>query len=511
MADKTSRESDGNLVNVGNFDDTSANVNRNNPDNRNDNLGVSFSRSVPRLRGGVFRTLDPSAGHLADLDDLFRERREPGIVDALRFICEPQMGREHLERNVRFVQYQKPRCALLALREIERLNQIENGCFDSRAERVPRWLRKLQYSTVRGKIQLIHLMKNNRFSESVGSGGHVDLFERIISKENIFAAWREFQRGKMRKEDVLAFSEHFEEHLLCLHADLVNGRYKHGPYTRFLIHDPKLRNIAKASVRDRVLHHAICRIITPSFDKAFVFDAYSSRKTKGVHRAIERFQSLAQKLSRNNTQTVWALKCDVRKFFDSVGHNRLLELCARRVRDDKVMALLTDILGSFETRPDNGIPLGNLTSQLFANIYLDRLDQYVKRELRVKNYLRYTDDFVLLSRDREELERVLPLMRVFLSRDLGLELHPTKVFFRKWHQGVDFLGYGHFPHYRVLRTKTKKRMIRKLRNQREKFEAGTIDEDGLRQTVASYLGILSHSRNRKLAKQIRRDFLPSVK
>jgi len=511
MAGKTSRESDGNLVNVGNFDDTGANVNRNNPDNRNDNLGVSFSRSVPRLRGGVFRTLDPSAGHLADLDDLLGQRCESGIVNALRFVRESQMGREHLGLYIRLVEYEKPRCALFALCEIKRFNQIENGRLDSRAERVPRRLWELQHSIVRGKIQLIHLMKNNRLGKSIGiNGGHDNLFEQIISKENIFAAWREFQKGKMGKEDVLNFAEHFEEHLLLLHADLVAGRYKHGPYTRFLICDPKQRNIAKASVRDRVLHHAICRVITPNFDRAFVFDAYSSRKTKGVHRAIERFQHLAQKLSRNNTQTVWALKCDVRKFFDSVGHDRLLGLCAKRVRDDKVMALLADILGSFETKLDNGIPLGNLTSQLFANIYLDRLDQYVKRELRVKNYLRYTDDFVLLSRDRSELERVLPLIRDFLLQDLGLDLHPTKVFFRKWHQGVDFLGYGHFPHYRVLRTKTKKRMIRKLRNQREEFEAGAVDEDGLRQTIASYLGVLSHSRNRGLAKQIRLDFLPNA-
>ena len=145
---------------------------------------------------------------------------------------------------------------------------------------------------------------------------------------------------------------------------------------------------------------------------------------------------------------------------------------------------------------------------MFANIYLDRLDQYVKRELRVKNYLRYTDDFLLLSRDRKELEDILPLIRDFLLRDLDLDLHPTKVSFRKWHQGVDFLGYVHFPHHRVLRTKTKKRMIRKLRFRKEDFEAGDIDEDGLRQTVASYLGVLSHSRNRGLAKQIRRDFLP---
>ena len=152
MVDKTSRDSDGNLVNVGNFDDAGANVNRNNPDNQSDNLGVSFSRSVPRLQGGVFRTLDPSAGHLADLDDLFGERCESGVIDALRFVCEPQMGRKHLERYIRFVKYQKPRCTLLALREIERLNQIENGRFDSCAERVSRRLREFQYSVMRGKI-----------------------------------------------------------------------------------------------------------------------------------------------------------------------------------------------------------------------------------------------------------------------------------------------------------------------------------------------------------------------
>lgn len=338
---------------------------------------------------------------------------------------------------------------------------------------------------------------------------HGSVFEHIISKENIFAAWREFQKGKMGKQDVLVFAEHFEERLLLLCNDLASGQYRHGTYTRFLVHDPKQRKIAKASVRDRVLHHAICRIIAPDFDRAFAFDSYSSRKTKGVHKAIERFKRLAARLSRNNTQTVWVLKCDIRKFFESVGHKRLLELCTKRIRAPRVIALLKNILDSFEAKPGKGIPLGNLTSQLFANIYLDRLDQYVKRELRVKNYLRYTDDFLLLSRDRNELERILPLIREFILRDLDLDLHPTKVSFRKWHQGVDFLGYVHFPHHRVLRTKTKKRMIRKLRLRKEDFETGYIDQDGLRQTVASYLGVLSHSRNRGLEKQIRKDFLPN--
>lgn len=355
-------------------------------------------------------------------------------------------------------------------------------------------------------------MKNNRFDKHGSAGGgviHGSIFESIISKENIFAAWREFQKGKMGKQDVLAFAEHFEAHLLDLHGDLTNGTYRHGGYTRFLVHDPKQRSIAKASVRDRVLHHAICRIITPLFDTAFVFDSYASRKTKGVHRAIERLKGLAGTLSQNNTQTVWALKCDVRKFFESVGHTRLIELCRRRIRDDRTLALLTEIIDSFETTLGKGIPLGNLTSQLFANIYLDRLDQYVKRELRIKNYLRYTDDFLLLSRDRKELECALPLIRDFLLHDLNLDLHSLKVFFCKWHQGVDFLGYVHFPHHRVIRTTTKKRIFRKLRKRREEFRAGEIEEDGLRQTVASFLGVLSHSRNRGLAKRIRWDFLPS--
>ena len=145
------------------------------------------------------------------------------------------------------------------------------------------------------------------------------------------------------------------------------------------------------------------------------------------------------------------------------------------------------------------------------NILSLHIDQYVKRELRIKNYLRYTDDFVLLSRNRDELEHALPLIRDFLLHDLGLDLHPDKVFFRKWHQGIDFLGYVHFPHHRVLRTKTKKRMFRKLEKRQVEFKTGVVeDDDGLRQTVASYLGVLSHSRNRGLAKRIRRDFLPSV-
>ncbi|MGH2613300.1 MAG: reverse transcriptase domain-containing protein, partial [Rhabdochlamydiaceae bacterium] len=331
---------------------------------------------------------------------------------------------------------------------------------------------------------------------------HSGLFEQIIAKENLFAAWREFQVGKMRKTDVAAFAEKFEYHLVDLYHDLEGSSYRHGAYTRFTIQDPKFRKIAKASVRDRVLHHAICRILMPIYDKKFIFDSYSSRKEKGTHRATERFQRFAWRLSRNNTRPVWILKCDIRKFFESVDHNILLDLCRTTVDDERVLSLLANIIRSFSAQSGCGIPLGNLTSQLFANVYLNELDQYVKRELRCKNYIRYTDDFVLLSSSRAELENMLPRIRTFLQEELHLELHPHKVEFRRWHQGVDFLGYNLFPHFQIVRTKTKRRIMRKLQQRLGDAREGKIEMENFNQIKQSYLGVLSHGRSKGLRRSI---------
>lgn len=338
-------------------------------------------------------------------------------------------------------------------------------------------------------------MKDNRLRKSVG-GRHSGVFDRIISPSNLFAAWREFKNGKTNKKDVLAFAEHAEEHLVALHADLVSSRYAHGPYSRFFVHDPKQRPIAKASVRDRVLHHAICRILGPIFDKRFIFDSYASRKAKGTYAANERLREFARKLSRNNTRTVWFLKCDIRKFFDSVDHGILLELCGVRIVEKSTLNLLRMIVSSFETRLGKGIPLGNLTSQLFANIYLDQLDQFVKRELRCKYYIRYTDDFLLLSLRKSELEEILCRIRIFLMERLRVQVHDHKVFITTWHQGIDFLGWIHFPYRRVLRTSTKHRMIRKI-----------IAKNASRDTVQSYLGLLSHGNSHKIRRSILDDIL----
>lgn len=325
-----------------------------------------------------------------------------------------------------------------------------------------------------------------------GLSGHDFLFEKIIAPENIFAAWREFRKGKMKKSDVLAFAEKVEENLFCLISDLENGQYAHGQYIRFIVCDPKRREIAKAPVRDRVLHHAIYRVLTSMYDQSFIFDSYSSRKEKGTHRAVKRFRKFAQKISQNHTKNVWVLQADIRKFFDSVDHAVLLSLLRKKIKDEKIIELLDIIIRSYEKSIGKGIPLGNLTSQIFSNIYLDALDRFVKRELRVKYYLRYADDFVIINRSKEYLGDLIGKIENYLWENLDLRLHPKKVKIEKWGRGIDFLGYVSFPHHFVLRTKTKKRMLKKIKMGAENWKNKKISRDSFNCTVQSCLGILRH-------------------
>ncbi len=303
---------------------------------------------------------------------------------------------------------------------------------------------------------------------------------------NLFTAWREFKRGKLKKQDVLAATDNLEDDIFLLHQDLFGGVYRHGPYHSFVLCDPKKRHIHKALVRDRLLHHAIHRTLEPIFEPTFIYDSYASRGDKGLHKALKRLNQMAWKLSQNNTKTVWGLKYDVKKFFDSIDHFILFDLLRKKIKDNHALDLIVHVIKSFEKTSGKGLPLGNLTSQLFANIYLDHLDQFVKRNLRVKNYIRYVDDFVILSNDKQYLEKVLLIIRSFLKHDLLLELHQRKVIFRKWHQGIDFLGYVLFPHHQILRTKTKNRMFRKINNESRQ----------------SYFGLLKHCRGRKIKKEL---------
>ncbi len=260
------------------------------------------------------------------------------------------------------------------------------------------------------------------------------LFEQICSIENIFAAWARFSEGKRSKADVMAFELHLEDNLFSLRDSLMSGEYRHDLYKPFTIYDPKQRRIHKATVKDRVVHQTIVNVIEPVFERRFIHDSYSCRVGKGTHAAVERLRTFLRQASCNNTRTVHALKCDVRKFFASVDHCILFSFLEKRIADSQTLELLKNIIGSFSTLKGRGIPLGNLTSQLFANIYLHELDWYVKNVLREKYYLRYCDDFIILSESRERLSGVTENIDNFLNQVLSLQLHPKKFLFVLGHR-----------------------------------------------------------------------------
>lgn len=275
----------------------------------------------------------------------------------------------------------------------------------------------------------------------------------------------------------MAYERQLEDNLYVLRDELRSGNYRHGAYCPFTINDPKRRSISKATVKDRVVHQALVNIIEPYFERRFIHDSYSCRIDKGTHAAVRRLQIFLRRISENNTRTVYALKCDVRKFFASVDHNILFSLLGSRITDKRTVNLLKNIIDSFGVSAEKGIPLGNLTSQLFANIYLNELDRYIKMHLREKFYLRYCDDFIILDSDCSRLKCLIGNIDAFLKQRLSLMLHPNKVSIRSWSQGIDFLGYVSLPYCTVVRTKTAHRVLLRV----------------TKNNLTSYIGVCSHA------------------
>ena len=320
-------------------------------------------------------------------------------------------------------------------------------------------------------------------------------YEDIISAENLLEAWKEFRTGKKSRKDVELFERNLMDNIFTLHRDLADKTYKHLAYEAFNISDPKPRSIHKASVRDRLLHHALYRILYSFFDKKFISDSYSCRIGKGTHKAIERFKKLGNQVSKNNTKTCWVLKCDIRKFFASVDHDILIKILKKHISDPDIILLLIAVVGSFySTKHGVGLPLGNLTSQLLVNIYMNEFDQYVKHKLKEKYYIRYADDFIFLDTDKDKLLELIPRIADFLDENLKLQIHPDKLFIKTLASGLDFLGWVHFFSHRVLRTATKRKMFRNIR-----------EKNGKKETVESYIGLLSHGNTHKLQKRIHYD------
>ena len=308
-------------------------------------------------------------------------------------------------------------------------------------------------------------------------------------------AWKEFVCDKRARKDVQGFERDLMTNIILLHHELATKTYSHSAYQAFRISDPKPRDIHKASVRDRLVNHALHRILYPFFKKTFISDSHSCQIGKGTHRALKRFEQFSRSVSQNNTRTTWVLKCDIKKFFANIDQTILLSIIGKYIPGRDIMRLVSEIVSSFNSGTKGvGLPLGNLTSQLLVNIYMNEFDQYVKHKLKVKYYIRYADDFVVLSQNRSYLESHLPKMQSFLEEKLRLTMHPNKVSISTIASGVDFLGWVHFPDHRVLRTTTKKRMFRNL-----------ILNQWKEKSANSYLGLMSHGNCRKLSFRVLRE------
>lgn len=330
-----------------------------------------------------------------------------------------------------------------------------------------------------------------------------NLYPQICDFENLYWAFRNARKGKRSKESVAAFEIDLEPNLWQLQEELTTQTYRPGPYHHFYIKDPKRRLISAAPFRDRVVHHALCQIVEPIFDRAFIHDSYACRVGKGNHRALDRCSEFA-------ARHTYVLKCDVVKFFPSIDHTILRERLAARVADAQTMALIDRILdsgrgvfeGEYEPQwfPGDdllaalrplGLPIGNLTSQHWANVYLDPLDQFVKRELKCQAYLRYCDDFLLFHDDKTQLRRWQAEI-VDCLQGLRLTLHPGKSAVFPVRLGVEFVGFRVFSTHRRLRRENVRRIFRRLRERRSALQAGELTPQELTASVKSWV---AHSRH----------------
>ena len=306
-----------------------------------------------------------------------------------------------------------------------------------------------------------------------------NLYKEICSYENLYEAYlKARKKGKLGRRNVLKFTYNLERNLFRIKEELENQTYKPGEYREFYVNDPKKRLIKAVPFKDRVVHHALCNVIEPIFDKGFIHDSYACREDKGTHAGVDRLQNFIRAYNRGGGKKKFTLKCDISKYFPSVDHEILIGIINKKIKDEKTMWLIKSIVESSADKEEPrraGIPIGNLTSQLFANIYLNELDYFVKHKLRVRHYLRYVDDFIILSESKQKLHQIKEKITEFLD-SMYLELHPRKARIFPAELGVDYLGYVVFQSHRRLRAVNVKKFTKKLKKLKAMYERGLTDE-----------------------------------
>lgn len=325
-----------------------------------------------------------------------------------------------------------------------------------------------------------------------------DLYERIYDFDNLYTAYLKARAGKRYKNEVLRFSQNLEEEIITLQNELIWGTYKTGPYKKFIIYEPKKREISALPFKDRVAHHTICNIIEPLFEKKFINDSYACRTGKGTHIGSARLVTFL-KISQRKMEKVYCLKADISKYFPSIDHIILKQIIRRTIRCKKTLQLIDEIIDS--NKENKGLPIGNLTSQLFANVYLNELDHFVKEKLKVKFYLRYMDDFIILSHDKKQLHEWRTKINNFLIEKLNLQLNAkTSVFPAS--RGINFIGYRTWATHRLIRKSSFIRMRRKLKRYMELYRQNKITLKKIKQSLTSWLGHVKHANSYNVVKKI---------
>jgi retron-type reverse transcriptase len=333
---------------------------------------------------------------------------------------------------------------------------------------------------------------------------------------NLYRAFRKAAKGKRSRRAAAAFEYALEDNLLQLQRELSTECYEPGPYANFVIHEPKQRLISAAPFRDRVVHHALCSVIEPAFERSFIHHSYANRIGKGTHRALDTAQAWMQEYR-------YVLQCDLKQFFPSIDHRILQRTLNRQIQDGQIRRLIAKILESgigvlseeydmvyfagdtlFAVNRPRGLPIGNLTSQFWANCYMNQFDHFVARELRCRAYLRYVDDFLLFANDKETLWRWRAKIIDRLAA-MRLTLHETKAQVRPVSEGIRFLGFVLYPDYRHLLRRKGIHYQRKLRSMYAAYCTGLNDKSELRSSIQGWINHVRYADTWGLRRTILKD------
>jgi retron-type reverse transcriptase len=331
---------------------------------------------------------------------------------------------------------------------------------------------------------------------------HSGLFKQIIRFDNLLLAARKAALGKRDRPLVARFEFHLEQELFDLQEELRQGDYQPGPFFSFEIYDPKRRHICAAPFRDRVLHHAVCNVLEPHFDRRLIFDTYACRPVKGTHAAIARAQRFARRYP-------YFLKCDIQKYFQSIDHGVLRGMMARIFKDAELLALLGRIIEHAppDAESGKGVPIGNLTSQHFANQYLGALDHYLKDRLRIKGYLRYMDDLLLFAEQKQTLHLWMADIRVFLQENLRLQLKEQATLLAPVSEGLPFLGFRIYPGVIRLNPRNLRRFRRQVRGLERAYHSGRLGMEEMSPSIASLFAHVAHADTLHLRRALVEDSL----